>query len=184
MTLVALGHCQAQPVQVFNADAIQVSRNGEAYVVDANFHVPVEPGLAFEVFSDYDHMTDFAPNVRVSKILANDGKVLRVQQASTVHLLFVSIDVESIREVRLDPPHQIESHGISGDFKSLKSLATFTPEDAGTRVHYHAETVPRYMLPGLIGPELIRRQTADQFCAFIREMERRQGRAGRSQCQI
>jgi ribosome-associated toxin RatA of RatAB toxin-antitoxin module len=175
LSLTAWTYCLAQTAPAFSADAIRVSTNGSAYVVDVEFHVPMPPELVFGVFTDYDHMTDYSPNLRVSKVLPGDGKALRVLQISTVHIAFMSMDFESLREVRLDPPNQIESHGISGDFKSLENRATFAAEGTGTHVRYHAETVPGFMLPGFIGPALIKDQTAKQFAAFIQEIERRQG---------
>jgi ribosome-associated toxin RatA of RatAB toxin-antitoxin module len=174
LSLTAGMNCVAQTAPAFSADAIRVSVNGAAYVVDVEFHVPMLPELVFEVFTDYDHMTDYSPNLRVSKVLSGEGNVLKVQQKTTVHIAFMSTDFETVREVHLDPPHQIKSHGISGDFKSLDNWATFMAEGSGTHVRYHAETVPNFMLPGFVGPALLKDQTKEQFTAFIQEIERRQ----------
>jgi ribosome-associated toxin RatA of RatAB toxin-antitoxin module len=167
-------NCLAQTASAFSADAIRVSVNGAAYVVDVEFQLPMPPELVFEVFTDYEHMTDYSPNLRLSKVLSADGNILKVQQKTTVHIAFMAIDFESVREVHLDPPHQIKSHGIGGDFKSLENWATFTAEGSGTHVRYHVETVPNFMLPGFVGPALMREQTKEQFTAFIHEIERRQ----------
>lgn len=50
-------------------------------------------------------------------------------------------------------------------------------EPGGTRLHYHAEVVPGFWFPPMIGPALVRHETAEQFSAIIREMMRRQARS-------
>jgi ribosome-associated toxin RatA of RatAB toxin-antitoxin module len=174
LSLAAWTHCLAQTAPAFSAEAIRVNVNGAAYVVDVEFALPMPPELVFAVFTDYEHMTDYSPNLRVSKVLSAEENVLKVQQKTTVHVAFMSFDFESVREVHLDPPHQIKSRGISGDFKSLDNWATFTAEGSGTHVRYHAETIPSFMLPGFFGPALMKDQTKEQFTAFIHEIERRQ----------
>ena len=52
--------------------------------------------------------------------------------------------------------------------------ASVASERRGTRLSYHAEVVPAFWFPPLIGPSVVRRETAEQFSAMTREMQRRQ----------
>jgi hypothetical protein len=47
------------------------------------------------------------------------------------------------------------------------------PEAGGTRLQYHAEVQPEFWMPPLIGPAIVRHETAEQFSAIIDEMIRR-----------
>lgn len=165
--------CNAQTKPVLDADAVNVVQTGKSFVVNADFYLPESAQQAFSVFSDYDHMVNYSPNMRVSEVLSRDGDILKLHQIMTVRVVFLSLDFESVREVRLDPPHKITAHGISGDFIRAESSVTFESEGTGTRVHYHAESEPKLGLPPFIGPVLIKQQATDQFSAFIREIQRR-----------
>jgi len=162
---------QASSVQ---AESIKVSRSGPAYVVDADFHSPAGADLTFEVFTDYDHMASYVPNLGVSEIMEKSGTLWKVHQKGTLKLSLFSLDMESVREIRLAPPFAIDSRGLTGDFKRLESHTTFEVESGGVRVHYHAESEPRFPLPPLVGPALIRRQVAEQFTAMLNEIQKRQ----------
>jgi len=66
--LVAL--CGMQNAMAADEEGINVnvSRNGDDVVIDLDFVVPVAPHDAWEVLVDYDHMTNFLSNLKVSRI--------------------------------------------------------------------------------------------------------------------
>ena len=81
---------------------------------------------------------------------------------------------ESIREIRLSPLREIRAHGVGGNIGRMESVMQLQAEGARTRLTYHAEVLPGFWFPPLIGPTLVRHQTAEQFSAMLREMARRQ----------
>lgn len=155
-------------------DDIKVSRQGEAWIVDASFSVPVPPALAWEVLTDFDHMAGFVSDLSLSRVVSRQGNVLQVEQQGRAHVGLFSVNFESLREITLHPIQRIQVRGISGSTKRFNSELTLSPESGGARIVYRAETVPDFWLPGFIGGSLLRHQMAGQFSAVVREMQRRQ----------
>lgn len=158
-------------------DAVRVERAGPSFSVDLVMHAPVAPSLAWAVLTDFAHMADFVPNLTRSEILESRDNLIKVGQKGTARYGFFSTDFESVRDIRLAPPNEIRAHGIGGNIKRLESVMQLEAEPGGTRLHYHAEVVPGFWFPPMIGPALVRHETAEQFSAIIGEMVRRQARS-------
>jgi len=158
-------------------DAVRVERAGPSFSVDLVMHAPVAPPLAWAVLTDFAHMADFVPNLTRSEILESRDNLIKVGQKGTARYGFFSTDFESVRDIRLAPPNEIRAHGIGANIKRLESVMQLEAEPGGTRLHYHAEVVPGFWFPPMIGPALVRHETAEQFSAIIREMMRRQARS-------
>jgi len=153
--------------------AVRVERDSETITVDAEMLVPVPPHEAWAVLADYEHFTDFAPNMQVSRIVSKTGETLLVEQKGHARYGLLSFSFDSLREVELSPPETIKTRMIKGNMKKMETVTRLAAEGCGTRILYHNEAVPDFWLPPLIGPALIRHEVAEQFGAFIREMLRR-----------
>lgn len=162
------------PALFVSEDDIKVSRQGEAWIVEASFSVPVPPAQAWEVLTDFDHMAGFVTDLSLSRVVSRQGNVLQVEQKGRAHVGLFSVNFESLREITLHPTQRIQVRGISGSTKRFDSELILSPEAGGARVVYRAETVPDFWLPGFIGGSLLRHQMAGQFSAVVREMQRRQ----------
>lgn len=152
---------------------IRVERTSAGFTVDMLAHAPVPPARAWEVLTDFGHMARFVPNVRTSEVTDRSGSQIRVRQTGTARYGVFWTDIESVREIRLQPPHEIRSVGVGGNVKRMESLMRLEPEPGGTLLRYHAEVQPDFWLPPVLGPSFVRHETAEQFSAIIREMVRR-----------
>lgn len=161
------------PPLVSDSD-VRVERSGGSFTVDVTMYTPVAPALAWEVLTDFEHMSDFLTNLSSSEVIERSDSVLKVSQKGVARYGFFSANFESIREIRLSPPHEIRAHGVGGNIRRMESLMQLQAEGAGTRLTYHAEVQPGFWFPPLIGPALVRHDTAQQFSAMLREMIRRQ----------
>ncbi len=153
---------------------VNVQRSGGSFTVDATMFTPVPPALAWAVLTDFDDMASFVPNLSSSHVLEHSDALLRIAQKGVAHYGFFSASFESVREISLSPQREIRSHNVSGNVKTMDSVMQLQAEGGGTRLHYHAEVMPGFWFPPLIGPSLVRHQTAEQFSAMLREMLRRQ----------
>ncbi|MFD2273541.1 SRPBCC family protein [Undibacterium arcticum] len=79
--------------------------------------MPTTQRQAWNVLVDYEHMTRFVPNLRTSIVVERGDSRLRVSQTSTVPFGFLSMSVDTVRDVDLKPYSQIRSHVISGTLK-------------------------------------------------------------------
>ena len=153
---------------------VRVQRSGGSFTVDLTMYAPVPPAQAWAVLTDFDHMSSFVPNLSSSQVVERSDALLKVAQKGVARLGFFSAKYESIREISLSQPHEIRAHGVGGNVQRMESLMQLQAEGTGTRLNYHAEVLPGFWFPPLIGPALVRHQTAEQFSAMLQEMMRRQ----------
>lgn len=152
---------------------VHVERTGGTFTVDLSMHAPVPPTQAWAVLTDFEHMAEFVPNLSSSQVLERSDNLLKVAQKGVARYGVFSTAYESVREIQLDPPHEIRAHGLGGNVQRMESLMQLEAEGSGTRLTYHAEVLPGFWFPPLIGPALVRHETAEQFSAMLHEMQRR-----------
>lgn len=152
---------------------VHVERANGGFVVDVVMHTSARPALAWAVLTDFEHMASFVPNLKSSRVLERGEGVLKVLQQGVARYGLFSANFESLREIRLTPCSEIRAHGLSGNVQRMESLMRLEPEGSGTRLSYHAEAQPGFWFPPMIGPSLVRHETAEQFSAMLDEMLRR-----------
>lgn len=155
---------------------VHVERADGGFVVDVVMHAPVRPAQAWAVLTDFEHMASFVPNLNSSRVLERGDGVLKVLQQGVARYGVFSANFESLREIRLTPFSEIRAHGLGGNIQRMESLMRLDPEGSGTRLSYHAEAQPGFWFPPMIGPALVRNETAEQFSAMLDEMLRRRVR--------
>ena len=163
----------ADAVPAVSDGDIHVVRNGNSFTVDAVMHAPVPVPLAWAVLTDFGHMAEFSPNLTTSEIVERGDSRLVVSQKGEVRYGIFSTRLESVREIHLVAQHEIRAHSLGGSVKHMESVMHLQAEEGGTRLQYHAEVEPDSWFPPLIGPALVRHESAEQFSALIREMIRR-----------
>ena len=152
---------------------VRVQSSGSTFTVDVVMHAPVPLAQAWAVLVDFGHMAEFVPNLTQSQIVEGSDSTFKVSQKGVARFGFFSAKFESVREIRLVPQREIRARSIGGNVKHMESVMQLEAEDGGTRLQYHAEVEPDFWFPPLIGPKLVRHQTAEQFSAMIQEMLRR-----------
>ncbi|MDR7377704.1 carbon monoxide dehydrogenase subunit G [Rhodoferax ferrireducens] len=172
-TLVPIAAATAADAPLVAESDVHVERSGGTFTVDLSMHAPVEPAQAWAVLTDFEHMADFIPNLSSSQVLERSDTVLKVAQKGVARYGVFSTPFESVREIHLNPPHEIRAHGLGGNVQRMDSLMQLEAEGTGTRLTYHAEVLPGFWFPPLIGPALVRHETAEQFSAMLHEMLRR-----------
>lgn len=155
---------------------VHVQRADGGFVVDVVMHTSVRPAQAWAVLTDFEHMAAFVPNLKSSSVLERGDGLLKVLQQGVARYGVFSANFESLREIRLTPYSEIRAHGLGGNIQRMESLMRLEPEGSGTRLSYHAEALPGFWFPPMIGPALVRHETAEQFSALLDEMQRRRER--------
>jgi len=147
-------------------------RDGTYYAV-LSLVVPVAPQLALEVLTDFEHMADFVPNLKSSRVLAHSGNIFRIAQQGRANFGPLGFPFESQREIEVFPDGRLVSHILSGSPRYLRSELRISAEPAGSRLDYQVEMIPDRWLPAALGLPFIRHELAEQFVALGQEMERR-----------
>lgn len=152
---------------------VEVSSEGDGYLIQAQIHAPEPPQEVWAVLTDFDHMASFLPNLSQSRITAKNGSSLTVAQKGQAKLAGMAFPFETVRELELKPFESVKSRLISGNMKKMNTTTTLHPESGGTGIHFVAEAVPDFWIPSLIGPSLMRHQVESQFSAILVEIQRR-----------
>jgi len=158
--------------------SVNVTRKGDIVKVRAEFAVSVSPSQAFAVLTDYDHMRDFLPGVVESKVIQRLPNRLVVSQSVRMKLVFLSVPVDSVRQVDLEPPTKLVSHALSGTVSKAEVTTTLTQVQGKTVVTYQSEATLNSWLPAGLGTSIIGTHVREQLTHMRAEMLRRQGRDG------
>jgi uncharacterized membrane protein len=156
---------------------INVQKDGDAIVIDLSVTVDATPQEAWEVLTDFDHMTQFLSNMQSSKILEKNGNTWTVaQKGQTSHGPF-SFAFENVRAVELEPFKNIRSHLIRGSMKKLDGVTQLMPSGDATRIVYHSESISNVWVPPMVGISLVEDQVRKQFQEMQAEIMRRKSTA-------
>jgi hypothetical protein len=172
---------------------VAVERDGDTFYVRARASVAVDPRIAWDTLTDYEHMPDFLPNVERSRVIARSGTRMSVEHIGHFPLFFFDIPVRVRLGIVQQPYEHIVARSelgqVDGEAQTLRSfsgrydLAVITLERrAGVRLEYEsrfelAEPLPP-ILGDLFGTAMVKKTMRLQFEAMVREMVRRQ--AGRA----
>ena len=152
---------------------VTVDKRGSTFVVDAHVDFPAPLRTAWEVLTDFDHMTAILSNLSASRIVSRTANTLLVQQEGLAKYGLFSYPFASEREIRLEPMKRIVARQLSGNARSFSSELQLSPGGSGTEVRYHAEMVPDSAIARTFGGPFIRHEIEEQFAALAAEMARR-----------
>ncbi|MBC8120167.1 MAG: SRPBCC family protein [Burkholderiaceae bacterium] len=168
---------------------VTVDRDGDTFHVKARASVAVDPRIAWDTITDYEHMREFLPSIDRSRVVARNGGRVIVEHIGQFPLFFFDIPVRVRLAVTQQPYERVVARSESGDvdgkpqtlrsFSGSYDLAVITIERrAGVRLEYDArfelvEPLPP-ILGDIFGTAMVTKTVRNQFGAMLREMERRQ----------
>jgi len=153
--------------------SIDVTYDGETYVLNAVMFAPVAQAIAWDVLTDFDHQAQWVPNVSESKVLKRDGNTVSIEQRGVAKYGAISFPYDTERKLDLKPQSTINSTQVNGSLRRVVSTMLIEPEGKGTRLTYHLEIVPSFLASALLSKDFIAQEIGDQFKAIIGEMVRR-----------
>lgn len=153
---------------------VMVDAANDGYIqVHAHFVTAAPPALARQTLTDYDHLAEFIPDMRSSRIVSAPGQPLQVEQKGSASFLFFSFPLEVIFEINDAAPTELHFHSISGNLRDMTGSYRLEPLDSGTRIRYETRFRPDFQVPLLISVGIMRREIERQFDGLLREIERR-----------
>jgi carbon monoxide dehydrogenase subunit G len=152
---------------------IAVKQTGDTFVIDATVEVPVPIDLAWDVLTDFDHMTSILENLTVSKVISRNENIWHVRQEGVAKYGPFSYSFESVREIHLEPKTRIVSKNLSGTLARMNSLAEIIPGSQGVQIKYHIEMETGSLLARMFGLPFVRHDVENQLQRMAREMTAR-----------
>jgi ribosome-associated toxin RatA of RatAB toxin-antitoxin module len=184
--LLLLLSCVAPIAGAADAVQVQARRQGGAVQVQAQATVKAPHALIWKTLTDYDHMAEFVPGIRSSRVLERRGAITTVEQVGTARLWFFSFTIDVVVETTEQPPHLIGIRVLKGNLKQLNGgyrLEQIDGSDDEFLLRWEGVIEPAIALPLAIAVPLLRTSLAEQFAGMVKEIERRetlrvQGKAG------
>jgi polyketide cyclase/dehydrase/lipid transport protein len=172
-----LGAAAALSAEEVGVDA---ERQGSALAISAHATIRAPLPLIWRTLTDYDHLAEFIPGMRRSRVVARRGSTAIVEQTGEARFFIFHYPIAVVVESDEHYPATIGVRVLAGNLKQL----------AGA---YRIETVPgardEFVLRwrGIIEPDIflplfitapgLRETVADQFLGMVKEIERRRNGA-------
>jgi ribosome-associated toxin RatA of RatAB toxin-antitoxin module len=166
---LALAHGSASAQEI----SIRTARDGDFVTVSASALMRVDQRIAWAVLSDYDHLANFIPDVKSSRVVSRDGHKLLVEQIGEVGFIFYKQAVTVMLEVHEEPLRRITARGVEGNVKGLESHYELHASGEEVRLDYAGRFDPDFAVPPLIGMPVMRRVIERRFRAMVEEIQRR-----------
>jgi ribosome-associated toxin RatA of RatAB toxin-antitoxin module len=184
--LLLLLSCAAVLAGATEPMQVQARRQGDAVQVQAQASVKAPHALIWKTLTDYDHMAEFVPGIRSSRVLERRGATTTVEQVGTARLWFFSFTIDVVVETTEQPPHLIGIRVLKGNLKQLNGgyrLEKIDGSDDEFLLRWEGVIEPDIAVPQVIAVPLLRASLAEQFTGMVKEIERRealrvQGKAG------
>jgi len=151
----------------------RIARQGEYITVNASALMQVDARIAWEVLSDYDHLAQFIPDMKSSRVVSRDGDRIWVEQKGEFGFFFYRQPVDVVLEVVEEPRHRIDARRISGNIRDLETHYELKASDAGVKLDYVGRFIPEFSVPPLFGMPMVRRIVERRFRAMVEEIVRR-----------
>jgi carbon monoxide dehydrogenase subunit G len=167
--LVLVGACRAASY------IVTAHRDGDALVVEANADLAVTDRQAWEVLTDYDHLSEFVPDISESRVIERHGDRAVVEQKGRASFLFFRFSLFVRMEIEERPPHEVLAKAVAGSFQEMTGRYGLEPNETGVKLIYQGRFIPSFGVPRAVGNAAIKRAVENQFGAMVREIERRGG---------
>ncbi len=146
----------------------------DSYTLNSQFIVPVPPQIAWNVLTDYDHLSQFVHSMR-GHIRSEKGDDLLVNQVATGGFLFFTVSVSALLLIHEEPIHDILFTDTTGkDFKNYSGSWNLLPIPQGTQIIYQLKAEKNKNTPGFVTGKILQSTTRDLLNELRREMERRE----------
>lgn len=158
------------------AQELRIESAGEssAITVGASAEMRVQLATAWSVVTDYDHLAEFIPGMRSSRVVQRNGDQLLVEQTGGLDFLIFQQAIAVKLAVTEWPPHRIVAHAVGGNLKEMEGSYTLETLPGGTvRLSYSARLRPDFPIPPVVGTLVVRHLIARQFSAMVNEIVRR-----------
>ena len=136
---------------------------------------PIKEAVLWEVLTDYDHLSDFIPNLASSTVVARKEKRVQLNQVGSQQLLGLRFSAQVHLELVEDRAKgQLKFHMIKGDFRRFEGNWIMRDLDRGTSLLYELTVQGCVGMPVGLIEQRLRDDLAANLLAVEKEALRRQ----------
>jgi hypothetical protein len=149
---------------------------GNALAVSAHATIRAPLSVIWHTLTDYDHLADFIPGMKLSRVLQRRGGTVTVQQTGEAKFLIFRYPIAVIVQSDERYPATIGVRLLSGNLRQLAG-AYLIESVPGTRdqfvLQWEGIIEPDLPVPTFIAAPGLRETLAAQFDGMVGEIERR-----------
>ena len=157
-----------------NVERIDGPEGEKVYQITSSGTVEATPAAVWRILTDYNHLADYLPNLKSTRVVSRNGDRVIVEQVGAARFLFFSRTIRLLVQVNERAPDRIDIGLIEGDMKVYRATWEFSPLPGatGTRVVYNATIVPKFDVPGIVGTKVVKKDIAEMMAAALLRLDR------------
>jgi ribosome-associated toxin RatA of RatAB toxin-antitoxin module len=168
-----------QAARAAASDDVEVEsmRRGTAVEIRAIATVDASYATIWGTLTDYDHLAEFVPGMKRSRVVAREAGAELVEQEGEASFLFLHFPIRVTVLATPRPPLAIDVRLVKGNLRQL--AGGYRLEKLGERryaLRWVGLVEPESM-PPLLGELVMRSNLKHQFTGMVREIERREAAA-------
>lgn len=169
----------AQTAHTAQDVAVEARRQEDALAVNshATLHAPLR--LIWRTLTDYDHLAEFIPGMRESRVLERRGNTAIVEQAGEASIFIFRYPINVTLEADEHYPATIGVRILNGNLRRLSGAYQIETVDGGSDdfvLRWRGVIEPDIPLPFFLTAPGLHDAVKDEFLGMIREIERRRTR--------
>jgi ribosome-associated toxin RatA of RatAB toxin-antitoxin module len=153
--------------------AVNVTRSGGTFQVDASAEFRGTVARTWQVLTDYGRLAEFIPDMQSSRVVSRGGNQAVVEQKGEARVLFFSFPIDVRLAVTETPYEKISSRLVSGNFREMRGTYSLEAGQGRLLLRYTGQLAPDFFVPPLIGTLALRHNVEASFRALVEEIERR-----------
>jgi ribosome-associated toxin RatA of RatAB toxin-antitoxin module len=168
--LALLASASAESAEI----VVNVTRNGEAFEIEASAELAGTVARTWKVLTDYDRLAEFIPDMETSRVVSRNGNESVVEQKGKARVLFFSFPIELRLAVVERPYERVVSRAVAGNFREMRGTYSLEAGQGRILLRYTGRMMPDFFVPPLIGTLALKLNVEASFRAMVDEIERRQ----------
>ncbi len=169
---ILLGGVLAGPLPALAEARLQVDSQGQTLQIRAEIDTRADRATAWAVLTDYDHWSDFIPDLQVSRVISRPGDPLQLEQRGRIPSL-PNFPVVMILQVEETPKERIRFYRSAGNVLSFAGEWLIEGKSRNVHLVYRAVLSPGFPMPPQVSVEIFRNDAKTRMEALAAEMERR-----------
>ena len=160
-------------VQAARVDDLMVTHDKGVFTVRGTFFIDATPAAVRAVLTDFDHLDRLTPAILESRLMHRDPAGALVFTRSRACAGWFCREMKKVEEVVVDGD-TIVATALPAQSDVVMSVTRWriASAGAGTRVAWESSFDPRFMVPPLVGPALIKRALARESAVHAAAIER------------
>lgn len=154
---------------------LDVAEDDGLYRLEAEMSIEASPGSVHAVITDFDGLHRLSESIRSSRRLPGTAEAgIEVATYMKVCLGPLCRYASQVQRVTLEGDDRIVAEAIPerSDFELHLSTWELAPRAGGTQLRYSMQLMPRFWVPPLIGPPLVKRAMRKQGEEMATNLER------------